>query len=342
MKLLKILFILLSCLHISCSTGKTTGEEQPPDNHRKIIVAYVTSWSSTMPDPIYMTHINYAFGHVNDSFDGVRIDNEERLKEIVLLKKSNPELKILLSIGGWGSGRFSEMAADTKNRNSFAADCRRIVEQFHLDGIDIDWEYPTSSAAQISSSPEDTENFTLLMKDIREAIGDNKLLTLASAASAGFIDFRAIDPYMDFINIMAYDMSTPPTHHSALYRSAHAGKRTSEEAVEAHLSAGVPLHKLVLGMPFYGRGNKSLPGFIDYKKIEQLDGYQEHWDNVAKVPYLTDTAGELVCTYDNPRSLAIKCEYILERGLLGGMYWDYDGDNAAGELRKTVYETLNR
>ena len=96
-----------------------------------------------------MTHINYAFGHVNESFDGVRIDNEERLKQIVDLKKQNPELKVLLSVGGWGSGRFSEMAANDEYRRAFAADCDRVVKEFALDGIDIDWEYPTSSMANI-------------------------------------------------------------------------------------------------------------------------------------------------------------------------------------------------
>ena len=98
---------------------------------------------------------------------------------ILLRRKQKPELKVLLSIGGWGSGRFSEMAANDEYRRAFAADCDRVVKEFALDGIDIDWEYPTSSMANISSSPDDTENFTLLMQDIRAAIGNEKELTLA-------------------------------------------------------------------------------------------------------------------------------------------------------------------
>ncbi|EKC62552.1 protein containing Glycoside hydrolase, family 18, catalytic domain protein, partial [human gut metagenome] len=78
------------------------------------------------------------------------------------------------------------------------------------DGIDIDWEYPTSNAAGISSSPDDTKNFTLLMRDIRKAIGPKKLLTLATVASGEYIDFQAILPYIDFVNIMSYDMGNAP------------------------------------------------------------------------------------------------------------------------------------
>ena len=304
----------------------------------KYVVAYVTSWSRIIPDPMCMTHINYAFGHVNETFDGVRIDNESRLKSIVELKKQNPHLKVLLSIGGWGSGRFSEMASDKKNREAFAKDCKRIVKEFNLDGIDIDWEYPTSSSAKISSSPDDTKNYTLLMRDIRKTIGKGKLLTLASAANAKYVDFKAIDSYIDFVNIMSYDMGGAPKHHAALFRSGNAGGTTSEEAVDAHLAAGVPLHKLTLGIPFYGRGGKPLSNFMDYKLIEKEDGYMRKWDDVAKVPYLVDAEGVFIMGYDDPRSIAIKCDYIHQRGLLGGMYWDYNGDNEAGDLRHAVYE----
>lgn len=336
MRTIKFLVISLGMLCTVCVQARPDKKGAP----QKVVVAYVTSWSSIIPDPTVMTHINYAFGHVSETFDGVRIDNEERLREIVRLRERKPELKILLSVGGWGSGRFSEMAADEAHRRSFARDCQRVVREFALDGIDIDWEYPTSSAGNISSSPEDTDNFTLLMRDIREEIGTGKLLTLATVASAEYIDFRAIDPYIDFVNIMSYDMATAPQHHSALFRSGNAGRTTSEEAVNAHLAAGVPAHKLTMGLPFYGRGGTHFANFMDYKKIKDLEGYTENWDDVAKVPYLTNSDGIFVFGYENPRSLAIKCEYIIERDLLGGMHWEYDGDNETGDLRRVVYEYL--
>lgn len=326
---------------VSCGSVKSGEEVVAASRDSKVVVAYVTSWSEVMPDPQYMTHINYAFGHVNESFNGVKIDNEERLRQIVDLRKQKPELKVLLSIGGWGSGRFSEMAANDEYRRAFAADCDRVVKKFALDGIDIDWEYPTSSMANISSSPDDTENFTLLMQDIRAAIGNEKELTLATVASARYIDFKAILPSVDFVNIMAYDMASAPKHHSALYPSGHSGDITSDGAVTAHLKAGVPPSKLVMGMPFYGRGGDGYPSFQDYNKVGNTDTqYTEKWDEVAQVPYLADKNDTLVFGFENPRSLAIKCQYILDKDLLGGMYWDYSGDNEQGDLRRTVAENL--
>lgn len=341
MKKIKMMMAVALGVLASCGSVKSGEEALAVSRDSKVVVAYVTSWSEVMPDPQYMTHINYAFGHVNENFNGVKIDNEKRLKQIVDLRKQKPELKVLLSIGGWGSGRFSEMAANDEYRRAFAADCDRVVKELALDGIDIDWEYPTSSMANISSSPDDTENFTLLMQDIRAAIGNEKELTLATVASARYIDFKAILPFVDFVNIMAYDMASAPKHHSALYPSGHSGDITSDGAVTAHLKAGVPPSKLVMGMPFYGRGGDGYPSFQDYNKVGNTDTqYTEKWDEVAQVPYLADKNDTLVFGFENPRSLAIKCQYILDKDLLGGMYWDYSGDNEQGDLRRTVAENL--
>ena len=333
---MKRIFLLAVMAIISniCAAGSKVPESD------RVVVAYVTSWSTVIPDPFCMTHINYAFGHVTDTFDGVRVDNPQRLHQMVALKKVNPDLKVMLSIGGWGSGRFSEMAADKGCRRAFAEDCQRVVEEYGLDGIDIDWEYPTSSAADISASPDDTDNFTKLMKDLRKILGEDMLLTFASAASADYVDFKKVEPYVDFVNIMAYDMAVAPKHHSALYDSEISGGMTSDKAVKAHIAAGIPAEKLVLGMPFYGRGGSYFSSFNDYKHIRTDSLTIEKWDQVSKVPYIADKEGELLLGYDNPRSLRIKCEYALEMGLKGAMYWDYDGDNDDGDLRKTVAKSI--
>jgi chitinase len=343
---MRFTIILFAFFIASCTSKKQTNPEvvlDPPSNvvaPRKMIVAYVTSWTNDTPDPRYLTHINYAFGHVTDDFSGVRIDNPQRLKDIVNLKKGTPTLKVMLSIEGWGSGKFSEMAGLESNRKKFAKDCFRMVQEFGLDGIDIDWEYPTSGSAGISSSPNDTQNYTLLMSEIRSQIGKEKLLTLASSANAGYIDFKAIEPVIDFVNIMTYDMSNPPYHQAGLYRSKYTQWLSVDEAVKAHKAAGIPMNKLVLGMPFYGHGKDGIPDFIDYKEVVKLTGFIKKWDDVAKAPFLENANGEFVCTYDDPRSIKAKCNYILEQKMLGAMCWEYSGDTADGVLRKTIFDTL--
>ena len=305
----------------------------------RVVVAYVTSWSDVMPDPQYMTHVNYAFGHVDTTFDAVRIDNPDRLRAIAALKEDAPQLNVMLSVGGWGSGRFSEMVADEALRKSFCASCAKAVADFGLDGIDIDWEYPTSDMAGISASPDDTENFTLLMRDLRAALGPDRFLTIATSATAQYIDYRAIVDYLDFVNVMAYDMSMGTAHHSGLYPSAYSAELTSDGAVKAHLAAGVPPEKLVLGMPFYGRGTRRFGRYVDYKAVQE-QGYTLCWDEVSQVPFVVDSLRNYVFGFENPRSLAIKCEYIVEHGLHGGMYWDYSGDNAEHDLARTVADGL--
>lgn len=306
-----------------------------------ISLAYVTSGSAVMPDANRVTHINYAFGTVKPTFDGVFVQNPQRLHQIVGLKAQNPKLKVMLSIGGWTAGGFSEMARDRKTRAAFVEDCARVVDEFKLDGVDLDWEYPSSSAAGITALPEDTDNFTALMRELRAKLGRDKLLTFASVASGDYVDFAAVMPFIDFVNIMAYDMGTPPAHHhSALYPSANT-RFSSSQAVEAHIAKGVDPQKLTLGVPFYGHGdvNKGVEYFIHYREKGQFDDpkYTHKWDDVCKVPYVVDESGDMVYAYDNAESLRLKCDYAKQKQLLGVMYWDYSCDDAKGTLRDAVY-----
>lgn len=314
----------------SCACGKGA------DNDKEMIVgAYLMGVHNELPDANLVTHINYAFGHVNETFDGVVLPEGDGLSQVAGLKKTKPSLKVLLSVGGWGSGRFSEMASDPAKSRSFARDCARVVKEFGLDGIDIDWEYPGSDIAGISSSPDDKANFTLLMRDLRSSLGKKKLLTIASVCNADYIDFKAALPYLDYVNVMSYDMGTQNTHHAALYRSEYAGNCTADEAVRKHIAVGVPPRKIVLGMPFYGRG---VNGYVPYSKEFLTD--KEFWDDTAKVPMILDSLGNMLFGYENTRSIAEKCHYIVSNGLRGGMYWEYNADNASHDLAKAVYEGL--
>ena len=329
-------------LTTACGSNKSAeADAQTADSTftPRVVVAYVTAGSDVMPDPKAMTHINYAFGHVNETFNGINVDNPDRLHKIADLKKQNPELKVILSVGGWGSGRFSEMAADSLNRAAFAADSKRVIDEFNLDGIDIDWEYPTSSEAGISSSPEDTDNYTKLMRDIRGQIGADKLLTLATPGNAKYYDFPAILPYVDFVNIMSYDIGRVPYHQSPLYPSKNT-RLSADEALKAHLAAGIPKEKLTLGLPFYGRGFKEYPDYMDFKDLEVREGCKIVWDSIAQVPYIENAAGELVLGYNDSTAIDIKCRYILDNDILGAMYWEYTCDDAQGTLRKVVTDYM--
>lgn len=308
----------------------------------RVVASYVTSWTQVMPDPFLLTHVNYAFGHVNSTFNGVRIDNEQRLKDIVALKKKNPDLKVVLSIGGWGSGNFSEMVSDKGLRRSFARDCARKVKEIGLDGIDIDWEYPGNGAgAGISWSLRDKANYNLLMKDLRKALGKDKLLTLASCCDPKYIDFREVMKYVDFVNLMTYDMGGRNQFHCALHASENTGDWTTEASVKAHIKAGVPAERIVMGVPFYGKGSVRLPRGGDFKGIYPVAApYTEKWDEKACAPYLVDESGKFVFGFENERSLNIKCDYIKANGLCGIMNWDYAGDDDKLTLTRIMHSIV--
>lgn len=310
---------------------------------QKRIVAYVTSWSTITPDPSVMTHINYAFGGVGADGTSVYADGTSRMQSIVRLKSKNPNLKVLLSIGGWGRGNFSPMAKDAAKRKAFAQACRKFCDKYNLDGIDVDWEFPGNNSSGESSPSNEKQNYSLLMRDLREALGSDLLLTMASSADPGYYDFSGCIKYLDFVNVMTYDMSGPPNHHSALYRGGKVGNGwlVQSESIQRHLKAGIPASKLVMGLAFYG--NSGSGSQISLQQIR--DGiasgkWTDHWDDTAKVPYVTDSKGTFAYGYDDERSLTLKCQYILKNKLAGAMYWEYANDDRQGTERNTVYNCL--
>jgi chitinase len=351
---------MLALLPISCATEQQVAKTsiiqwqlaQPIPLKDRVIVAYVTNWTSVMPDPEYLTHVNYGFGHVNATFDGIRVENPVRLRQIALMRVKYPHLKILLSIGGWqGSDGFSEMAMLPELREKFAIDCRKVIDAYNLDGIDLDWEYPTIASPRTSASPYDKENFTLLVRAVRAAIGTKKLLTMTSLAVAKGVNFPEVIEYVNFVNIMSYDMGIPPYHHATLYRSPISSEHTVDDAIMAHFAAGLPNYKMVLGVSFYGEGLGNADKTPDFEKIQQyvllgkvskLEGYQIKWDDIGKVPYLADNNGYLVFGYENPASVALKTNYAIEHNLLGVMCWEYAGDSRQKYLTQTINRILKR
>jgi len=329
------------------------------------IVGYVAGWGKPIP-PIAaekLTAINYAFAHVVDG--AVVLDQanaDDMLVRLRGLKARNPTLKILVSVGGWGADGFSDAALSEASRARFAQSAADLIAQRHLDGIDLDWEYPGLAGPGIRHRDEDRRNFTLLLEALRlrlNALGqeqrrgaDRHLITAAFADSefVAHIDLAQAAAQLDWINLMTYDFHnslTPTTgHHSALSVSATAtaNERSIERAVEQFLAAGVPPDKLVVGVPFYGRAfadvrdeNHGLDQ--PYGRYEgehpwpQLvadfigkNGYMRYWDEQAKVPYLWNAQTRTFISYDDPRSLAQKASFVRSRHLGGIMYWEQSQD----------------
>ena len=370
--LLKLMLLVLVSVLASCS--KDSYVEPPAEDEEqqekpyvpaqrvegRAVIAYVTYYGSGLPDPNLVTHINYAFAelYVKDGkYNGFKLQGtQSRFNKVVDLKKKNPKLKILLSFTNGvansdnapGEG-FSVLCASADMRKAFAEDCLKFCQEKGIDGIDIDWEYPGLGwSSQACDPANDTKNHVLLMKQLRETLGNKYLLTYAGyvtnrqSITGGykFMDIAALDPIVDYVNIMTYDFDSGSKPHNGM-QASHA-YWDIYRTYNAYKAAGATSSKLVLGIPFYGRISFSgSPGAWTYKKIMTLgsDYSIENWDNTAKVPYVIYN-GAKYCYYDNPRSIAYKAEWALDRDFYGLFYWENDQDDDKYTLRKATWDSV--
>ena len=351
-------------------SGSTPGEPVPRAERKegRIALGYCTYYGSLIPDASVLTHINYAFAELYVR-DGQYVTfklqgSESRFQQIVNVKKQHPELKVCLSFShtvdnpdNFQAGGFSVMASTAEGRKAFAEDCLAFVRKWGIDGIDIDWEFPGISWSGHACDPaHDVENYTLLMKQLRETLGKDYLLTYAGYVmnvqgeeeNWRYIDIAAVDPYVDFVNIMTYDIAagSEGQHQSAWSRSDYYWDCV--RSIDAYLSAGVSPSKLVLGIPFYARhawdNSDGYKGCVDYNKFATefpaTKGFKvDNWDDKGLVPYVTKD-GKMWAGYDNPKSIGLKAEKILSMGMKGLMFWDYDADDTAGTLRNAVWNAV--
>ena len=290
-----------------------------------------------------LTHINYAFAKVSPEGEIVFDDPDAaaHLAQLQALKAKNPHLKILVSVGGWGADNFSDAALTEESRAKFAQSALAMIRRYALDGIDLDWEYPGQAGPGIKFRAEDKENFTLMLKAIRDAIGPHRLLTIASSAGPYFqhTEMEKLHVDLDFINIMTYDFTGSWTkttgHHTGLYP-------LTESFVLQHLAAGIPSRKLNVGVAFYGRSWEGVTAendglgqpygkyYLDlsYARIESefLPSFEKHWDSKAKASFLWSPSSQVFVTYDDPRSLREKAKFIRRHRLGGAMYWEHSHD----------------
>ncbi len=242
-----------------------------------------------------ITHLNYSFGLIyNDEKDetNVALKDPAKLHQIWLspkvmadlekisdLRKQNPQLKVLLSVGGWGARGFSGAAASPESRAIFIRSAQEVIKRYGLDGIDLDWEYPINGAwGLVEATEADRDNFTALLNELRQALGKKRLLTIAVGANVKspteWVDVKAIAPALDYINLMTYDMAYGTQYFNAnLYDSkawptvASADKYSADFVVNNYIAAGLKPAQMNLGIGFYGRVPKRAtePG-IDWDK----------------------------------------------------------------------------
>ncbi|MFD6181737.1 glycosyl hydrolase family 18 protein [Streptomyces goshikiensis] len=281
----------------------TPGGTVPPDPGGKVKLGYFTNWGVyqrnyhvknlvTSGSAAKITHINYAFGNVQNgkctigdsyadydkaytadqSVDGVADTWDQPLRgnfnQLRKLKKQYPNLKVLWSFGGWTwSGGFGQAA---QNPAAFAQSCYDLVEDPRwadvFDGIDLDWEYP--NACGLSCDTSGAASLKNMMQAMRAKFGANNLVTAAISADGSnggkldAADYAGAAQYVDFYNVMTYDFfgawaaQGPTAPHSPL--TAYAGIPqdgfNSEAAITKLKGKGIAGSKLNLGIGFYGRG----------------------------------------------------------------------------------------
>lgn len=296
--------------------------------HPKVynVIGYVYGTPKVM-NATQLTHVNYAFGNIINGM--VSIPNNDDLYKLVSFKSNNSNLKVILSVGGWGADGFSDAAYSNVSRNVFANSCLNIINTYNLDGIDLDWEYPVSGACDlIKCRPQDKYNFTLLLQEVRNQIGNNKILSIAAGADKFYIDnteMNIIAQICDYINLMTYNFGYD-VHDANLYpTNSYSSGFSCSQSVNLFLNAGVPPKKLNLGIPFFGYyHNEYLSYEVLSDKYINKNGWTRYWDNKAKAAYLKNDSSFI--TYEDPESISYKTDYIKLKSLGGAMFWEYNQD----------------
>lgn len=356
----------------------------------KKIIAYYPAWATyarnyqvaDIPGQ-KLTHVNYAFANVRNgqcvlgdsyadadkAFAGDTWDQgalRGNFNQLTKLKAANPGLRTLISVGGWTwSANFATAAATDASRTAFASSCVTFMKQYGFDGIDIDWEYPVSGGLQAGTAA-DKQNYTALLQELKSQLNaaeitDGRQYDLTIAAPAGpttipNLEAGKIGGIIDWMNLMSYDYHggwDAITGHNAPMTVGPKDAATGfsvTDAVDAYLKSGFPAGKLVLGVPFYGRGWQGVGstdhglyqpgsaasvgtwenGVFDYTDIvaNYLPRMTRYWDADAKVPYLYDSTSKLWISYDDPTSMKAKADYIRAKGLGGAMIWEITADRS--------------
>ena len=322
------------------------------------IIAYMTEYTSASSlDASCLTHINYAHGRFVNKKEGsggieIATGSNDLMNKVLKLKESKPSLKVLLMIGGWGehADGFSMMARDAAKRSEFCHACKQHIDTYGFDGIDIDWEYPGGGPSTNGKSNDDPKNFVLVLKELRDSIGDTKIISYASSSSAGYMDWKGAMLYLDYVNVMTYDMGKPPKgHNSPLCKSSTFNQDGCKESIDRHVAAGVPKSRMNMGVPFYGHGVSPYASDVKFNEMASIlkatsGSYAgkntRKWDNTAKVPYLVDGDNNILLSYDDEESVTEKGKFVKDNSIGGAMFWEYRHDDSNGTLRKALCKAI--
>lgn len=362
----KILYITLIGIGLMIACNKKPQKTINNFKKQHKIIGYIGGFRGDFKaesiDAKKLTHINYAFANVKRG--KAILENRQdssNLIELQKLKLVNPDLKILVSIGGWTwSKKFSKAALTDSSRKIFTKSAVDLLIKYKLDGIDIDWEYPGQKGDNNDFRLEDKENFTLFLNSLRVGLtqqglkdSSHYLLTIATGANQNYLDHTEmykVHHYLDFINIMTYDFhgewEDKTGHHTNLFTN-DSSEISAEKAVLQHVKAGVPIDKIVLGVAFYGRawhkasninhGLNQKAKIIPYhfhttydtiqNHLVNKNGYIRYWDSTAAAPFLYNDSLQLFVTYDDTMSIRKKCNFIKKMNMGGAMFWEYTEDS---------------
>ena len=360
--------LITTCMLFIFLLLSNTAYQQGKNNFN--VIAYYSGGLAQLDsfDVRKLTHIIYCFGHLkgNEYYLNSARDTA-MISKMVSLKKKNPKLKVLVSLGGWGGCRTcSEVFASEANRKQFAASVKKLNDYFKTDGIDLDWEYPTVSGYPGHRfAPEDKANFTDLLVQLRKTLGKRHQLTFAAGGYQNFLDsaveWKQVIKYVDFINLMTYDLVSgysPSTgHHTALY-SLPQQRESTDNAVTYLTRIGVPANKLVIGAAFYGRMWENVPDInnglyqsgkfkssISFRRfpseLSAEKGFNYYWDEQANAPYLYNPTQKLFVTFDDKRSMKEKAKYVSNNKLNGIMFWELSHDTFNNGLLHTIDSVKN-
>lgn len=295
-----------------------------------------------------------AFLEINDNADFTNLSSFlNKVNNNIIPKAINSGTKIVISINKGTSSSFSTVSASSTLRNKLAVNLLKLLKEYNFDGIDIDWETPSTA---------EKTNFTLLMKELYNVIKASNSNYLITAAIGGGMwqppkyDLVNSKDYLDYINLMTYSMATGSGYYqNALYPSTKGATLTScsiDESVKLYNSYGIRNEKILVGIPFYctlqtnskGPGSKTGQGKSIWYNV-MLNNYQlsntmkEYFDEECCVPYRYDKENSIFISYDNERSIMLKCQYIKVNNLAGIMYWQY-GQDVSDMLTDAIYKYI--